>query len=404
MQLRPSIRLASSLAAALVTKMPSSSSPKPTLRGVIFNMDGTLTVPNLDVANMYARCKVPIEDDILETIANKMTTADAEHAWKVIDEVEEEGRRTLQLTPGARELGVWLQAHRVPIALVTRNSSQSAEYFARELWGADEFFPLVSRDSPKGLPTKPDPAAIHYIGKEWAIDMDSESLDLIMVGNTNDVIFGKRAGVSTALVNKVSNDGPDIHVEELRDLPRKLWETFHIESTLGTNVPLLKYPAPAPDGVASIAAFEGNIDCLHNLSLSELNSADKSGNTPLVWASDAGHTAVAKLLLSKGVDVNAQGYLGATAVCRASRRGNTDVLRLLLDHNASPDIPNKKMQYPLHFAAFKRNPEAVAELLEKGANPLVLDRKGRTPAQDTSDLAIRDMITKVATEIVARIL
>ena len=353
---------------------------------------------------MYARCNVPREEDILETIANKMSPADAAHAWEVIDEVEEEGRRTLQLMPGARELGVWLQAHGVPIALVTRNSSRSAEYFAQKLWGADDFSPLISRDSPKGLPTKPDPAAIYYIGKEWSVDMDSQSPDLIMVGNTNDVMFGKQAGVSTALVNKLSNDGPDIHVEELRELPRKLWETFHIESTLGTNVPLLKYPAPVPDGVASIAAFEGDVDRLNDLSLSEWNSADMSGNTPLVWASDAGHTDVAKLLLSKDVDANARGYLGATAVCRASRRGHMGVLRLLLENNASPDIPNKKMQYPLHFAAFKRNPEAVAVLLEKGSNPLVLDRKGRTPAEDTSDVAIRDMISKVATEAVARIL
>lgn len=45
------------------------------------------------------------------------------------------------------------------------------------------------------------------------------------------------------------------------------------------------------------------------------------------------------------------------------------------------------------FAAFKRQPEAVALLLAHGAcNPFVLDRKGRTPAEDTKDELIRQLI------------
>lgn len=56
------------------------------------------------------------------------------------------------------------------------------------------------------------------------------------------------------------------------------------------------------------------------------------------------------------------------------------------------DIPNDKMQYPLHFAAFKKQANAVKVLLEFGANTMVLDRKGRTPAEDTSDEEIRNVI------------
>ena len=80
-------------------------------------------------------------------------------------------------------------------------------------------------------------------------------------------------------------------------------------------------------------------------------------------------------------------------MCRASRRGHVEALRALL---AAPgvdaDQPNEKLQSPMHFAAFKRNPEAVEVLLGHGANTLVLDRKGRTPAEDTSDEAICSVI------------
>ena len=59
------------------------------------------------------------------------------------------------------------------------------------------------------------------------------------------------------------------------------------------------------------------------------------------------------------------------------------------------DIPNDKMQHPLHFAAFKQHPAAVAALLAAGASTMVLDRKGRTPAEDTADEGIRAAILEV---------
>ena len=68
------------------------------------------------------------------------------------------------------------------------------------------------------------------------------------------------------------------------------------------------------------------------------------------------------------------------------------MLKQLLAAGANMDVPNDKLQYPLHFAAFKEKKDAVAILLESGANPRSLDRKGRTPAQDTKNEEIRDMI------------
>ena len=73
-------------------------------------------------------------------------------------------------------------------------------------------------------------------------------------------------------------------------------------------------------------------------------------NGPLVWAAENGHAACVELLIGRHANLDAPGYLGATAVNRAARRGHTDCLELLLAAGANPDLPNVKLQHPLHFA------------------------------------------------------
>ena len=94
--------------------------------------------------------------------------------------------------------------------------------------------------------------------------------------------------------------------------------------------------------------------------------------------------------------VNARGYLGNTAIARAARGGYLDCVSALLKASQiNPNIANEKMQYALHFAAFKRHPNVVEIMLQSGkCDSMVTDRKGRTPAEDTKDEGIRDMILK----------
>eukprot|EP00566_Odontella_aurita_P011628 CAMPEP_0113546760 /NCGR_PEP_ID=MMETSP0015_2-20120614/11978_1 /TAXON_ID=2838 /ORGANISM="Odontella" /LENGTH=387 /DNA_ID=CAMNT_0000447237 /DNA_START=185 /DNA_END=1348 /DNA_ORIENTATION=- /assembly_acc=CAM_ASM_000160 len=381
------------------------ASQRPTLKLVVFDMDGTLTVPNIDFDELYRRCGVPRDEDILAAVSS-MEPGRAAEAHSIIEEVEEEGRRTLRLMPGAIEVGRWLHGHGIPMSLVTRNTERTVSALMDQLWipaGGAPFKPILSRDTSKGRPAKPHPASLHDIAKAWSLDLPSN--EVLMVGDSApyDVGFGKAAGVSTALLNssrrytKGKDDGgADLMTNDLWELPRLLWEKFAIDSPLGTAVPLKYYPKPNPQTAASIAASQGDIEQLKTFSEDELCAPDETGNTPLIWAADAGHSdAVEVLLKVPNVDVNARGYLGSTAVCRASRWGHVAVLRSLRnDGKADLEIPNDKMQYPLHFAAFKKQKDAVAALLELGASTMVLDRKGRTPAEDTSDDEIRDAILK----------
>mmetsp|Transcript_20407 Transcript_20407/g.52432 ORF Transcript_20407/g.52432 Transcript_20407/m.52432 type:complete len:147 (-) Transcript_20407:132-572(-) len=125
-----------------------------------------------------------------------------------------------------------------------------------------------------------------------------------------------------------------------------------------------------------------------------LDDSDGSGNTPLLWAADRGHAEAVGILLAGGADPNTRGFLGATALGRACRRGHSDVVRALLGCESLDclDVPNDKLQYPLHCAAFERDMACVRLMLDAGASTTVYDRKGRTPAEDTKDAAIREAI------------
>eukprot|EP00520_Triparma_pacifica_P012881 CAMPEP_0118644974 /NCGR_PEP_ID=MMETSP0785-20121206/7245_1 /TAXON_ID=91992 /ORGANISM="Bolidomonas pacifica, Strain CCMP 1866" /LENGTH=401 /DNA_ID=CAMNT_0006536809 /DNA_START=129 /DNA_END=1334 /DNA_ORIENTATION=- len=386
-----------------MTRYMSSSPPLPPLVGVVFDVDGTLTVPNLDFAEMYRRCNVDMKDDILSAVAAK-PSGERERAETAIEEMEDESRRTLELMPGASNLVAWLKARKVKTAVVTRNTAKTIDAVSaligkNEVVSSPVFSPAVSRDD-TSFPPKPDPSSLAHILSSWGVK--SPSSEVLMVGDSpsNDVVFGKAAGVKTVLLDTGrrhteggSDRGADYVVAKLDELLPIL------KSEYSDVAKLQKYDVPKPTTEAGVAALEGDVVKLKSIyENGGLGEVCGSGNTPLIWAAEGGRTEAVKFLLTVETSsdiLNARGYLGASAVTRAARRGEVDVLKLLVsDERLKPslDAVNDKSQSPLHFAAFKRNPECVRELLMAGANPRVRDRKGRTPDQDTDVEEIRDGI------------
>ena len=160
----------------------NSKTMLPILRGVIFDMDDTLTKSNLDLDEMYKRCGVSKNEDILTAIKS-MAPEDAAKSRSIIEEMEEEGRRTLKFCNGALEIGRWLNKHNVPIALVTRNTRKTVNHMVDKLWmpagGVSPFLPALTRDG--DLPPKPDPASLEEIAKQWSMELPNNGL--LMVGD-----------------------------------------------------------------------------------------------------------------------------------------------------------------------------------------------------------------------------
>jgi ankyrin repeat protein len=170
-------------------------------------------------------------------------------------------------------------------------------------------------------------------------------------------------------------------------------------SAVNADGTLKRFPTPEPSNPACIAAFNGDTSVLSSLPRKQLLEQDASSNTPLIWAADQGHHTALELILSvvekeEPSHINTRGFLGNTAISRAARGGHVECVEALLGASeTNPNIANDKVQYPLHFAAFKRHPSVVKALLASPlCDTLVIDRKGRTPAEDTKDEAIRAMI------------
>ena len=182
---------------------------------------------------------------------------------------------------------------------------------------------------------------------------------------------------------------------------RKLLKVYQRMNSSGINADgtLKKYDKPVPTSAVSVAAYNNDIAKLSSFNSIDLLAIDEIGNTALIWCADQGHIDSLNIILATiekedPSAVNVRGFLGNTALARACRGGHYDCVSWLLNSTEiNPNIANEKMQYPLHFAAFKKHPNIVKLLLEsKKCDSMVLDRKGRTPAEDTSDEHIRLMI------------
>jgi len=162
-----------------------------TIRGVIFDMDGTITEPYFDFARI--RAEVDVGDrDLLDYLQDAGATERA-RLLAILHRFEEAGVMNAKLNRGARELLDFLSMQRLPTALLTRNSRKSLDGVCRKL--ALRFDIAFSRDDG---PHKPAPDAIWEIAKRW----EAKPAELLVVGDYKwDLFCAKNAGCPCAILS-----------------------------------------------------------------------------------------------------------------------------------------------------------------------------------------------------------
>ena len=112
---------------------------------------------------------------------------------------------------------------------------------------------------------------------------------------------------------------------------------------------------------------------------SDVNRSYSFRRTPLHWAAEKGHEAVARLLLEHKADVNARGISGCTALYQASEKGHEAVVRLLLDYNADVNAEDSSRWTALQRASMEGHEAVVRLLLEHNADVNRSDPYGHAP-------------------------
>ena len=163
---------------------PASHIPK----AVLFDMDGTLTVPTFDFPAVRRAIGLPEGAPILEHVA-LLPEAQRLSAEIILRQFEDEVADKAPLAQGCHDVLQYLIGRDIKLALITRNRRDSVTTFFKryplpiEIW--------ITRDD---APHKPDPAPLLMACKKLGV----EPGDCWMVGDgVYDIEAGINAGMRT---------------------------------------------------------------------------------------------------------------------------------------------------------------------------------------------------------------
>ncbi len=109
-----------------------------------------------------------------------------------------------------------------------------------------------------------------------------------------------------------------------------------------------------------------------------INAKDTHGATALIKAASRGYADMTRLLLDKGAEINVKANDGWTALMGAAGGGETNTVKLLLDKGVDINAKDTNGMTALLFAAAKGQIDTVRLLLDKGADINVQDDLGWT--------------------------
>lgn len=163
----------------------------PGVRGIIFDMDGTLVDSRLDFDAMRLDMGLPAGTPILEALSIVPEGEDRTRMLHLMRLHELRGADAAVLFDGVTEFLAHLEQAGIVSAILTRNSRESTERTLNRL--ELRFSQVITRED---APPKPDPTGVRLIAERWGLAAD----EVIVIGDyVYDLQAGRRAGMRSVL-------------------------------------------------------------------------------------------------------------------------------------------------------------------------------------------------------------
>jgi len=162
----------------------------------VFDLDGTLTKPVHDFADIRRQLGIPPQADILGYLA-ELAPEEAQPLLEQLHAIELELLARTEAAPGAVRCVEHLASRGARLGILTRNSRIIARHTLTAIGLADYFLPeqILGRDD--ALP-KPSPDGLHQLATAWGVSTS----ELVMVGDyLFDLQTGRAAGAVTIHVD-----------------------------------------------------------------------------------------------------------------------------------------------------------------------------------------------------------
>lgn len=182
------------------------------LRGIIFDMDGTITKPKVDFAAIEREIGAKV--GFIIDYAERSSPEERTRALSILERFEAQAAIESELNEGVLEMLEFLSKKKLKKAILTRNSRKSVDTVLRKHNLHFEY--IVSREDAK---PKPAPDPIFLLSKKMEIHTDH----LLMVGDYKyDIMCGKAAGTRTVLLRYKeyveTEVTPDFEITSIREV------------------------------------------------------------------------------------------------------------------------------------------------------------------------------------------
>jgi hypothetical protein len=240
-------------------------------------------------------------------------------------------------------------------------------------------------------------------------------IDLIAASGACSMSFARAVDLHAAVrsgnieaVRSVIASGVDLNQPDTWGTPLDLAVTKGADSIVqllidsGADVEGATLPAVGGQRPLHLAATRASGTRTARLLISrgaQLNAPDKTGKTPLITAIMADNLEVADVLIGAGADMEAvDGDLGATALSWAVCAGRFKAVTFLLSKGAQINrSTGPDGDTPLHRAVMccHKVPQMIGFLVAKGADVNAINNKGLTPIKQTYSEAEKNLLRRL---------